>query len=308
VGRWRGRGNRPAQVIGAGAAPRVEDLRRLGLAAGRSAAACVIAANLGVLRREHRAIRGIRIAMMNALRLVTCLAGAVALATPAPAADRNPVVLVHGLLRGPIDRQAAALRRSGRSVFVFNYRPSTGTVPIERLTDRLDAFVRSRIGAGKRYDMVGTSQGSLVARLHAQRLLSRDPAHCQLERLVLVSPPNRGTRLASLACAVPGLKRLFRGIAQMRPGSTFLRRLNRRADLLSQIQLTTVWTAADGVIVPARNALLGVGREQQIPVLGHSRMVASDRSTQAMIEALDRTVPRFPFPAQPGASVSPAAR
>jgi len=36
VGRWRGRGNRPAQVVGAVAtvAPRVEGLRRLGLAAG----------------------------------------------------------------------------------------------------------------------------------------------------------------------------------------------------------------------------------------------------------------------------------
>ena len=245
---------------------------------------------------------------MNVLRLVTCLAGAVALATPALAADKNPVVLVHGLLRGPIDRQAAALRRSGRSVHVFNYRPSTGTVPIERLTDRLDAFVRRKVGAGQRYDMVGTSQGSLIARLHAQRLLSSDPAHCQLERLVLVSPPNRGTRLASLACAIPGVERHFKGIAQMRPGSAFLSRLNRSANLLTQVQLTTVWTAADGVIVPARNALLGVGRERQVPVLGHSGMVASDRATRAMIEALDRAVPRFPFPAQPGAAVSPGAR
>ena len=114
----------------------------------------------------------------------------------------SPVVLLHGLARGPWSMALLGRRltRAGFTVHNLSYpsRPdslSTAVAELERQLERRDLAGRERLF------WAGYSLGGLVARayLEAHRPHGRD-------RLVMMAPPNRGTELVDTL----GHLRLFR--------------------------------------------------------------------------------------------------
>ena len=87
--------------------------------------------------------------------------------------------------------------------------------------------------------------GGLVSRYYVQRLGGMN----RVGRLITISTPHRGTYWALANGNV--------GSRQMRPGSEFLRELNRDAGVLERVQHASIWTPLDLMILPPWSSRLG---------------------------------------------------
>ena len=107
----------------------------------------------------------------------------------------------------------------------INYNPWRDDIPAiaAQLVAHVDE-VLARTGATE-VDLVGHSMGGLVAR-YAVEVLGLDD---RVANVVTIASPHGGSPFAHLAGMVPGHRGLTRAAAQMRPGSRFLRELERTA-------------------------------------------------------------------------------
>lgn len=119
-----------------------------------------------------------------------------ALPAPAGAAERDVVVLLHGLAMPSWEMRpiARALEREGYRVVNLGY-PSR-TLPLERIAGEFlpRALARHGVSAAPRLHFVTHSMGSLVLRLYL-----RDHRPANLARVVMLGPPNHGSAAADRA-------------------------------------------------------------------------------------------------------------
>lgn len=110
-------------------------------------------------------------------------------------ADRLPVVLVHGALRSRwgLVPTAAWLARQGMDARPFGYPTRRGTVHDH--AKRLAEFLDAAVGTSRPpvLGFVTHSMGALVVRAYLSRYGDR---HASAQRVVMLSPPNRGAILA----------------------------------------------------------------------------------------------------------------
>lgn len=110
--------------------------------------------------------------------------------------ERIPVVVLHGALRSTVGLQPTArfLRARGLDARPFGYRTRRGSLADHGRA--LDAFVRAWLGDAPP-PMLGFlthSMGALVVRAYFEVAARLGPA----QRVVMLSPPNQGSRLARL--------------------------------------------------------------------------------------------------------------
>jgi triacylglycerol lipase len=194
---------------------------------------------------------------------------------PLPAPDRNPVLLVHGIADSERNMRwmARQLRKEGWEVHTLNLTPNWAQAGIEPLAAQIGAYAREKFGARK-FDLVGFSMGGLVGRYYVQRLGGLE----RVERLVTLASPHNGTVMAHL---IPN-----RGCREMRPGSAFLRDLERDAACLDGVKFTSLYTPYDLVIVPARSSVMPQARNIPLRVAAHPLMVLDKRCLRAVANAL----------------------
>jgi triacylglycerol esterase/lipase EstA (alpha/beta hydrolase family) len=186
-----------------------------------------------------------------------------ALALPAGSAAaapvKDPVVIVAGTLSPAIavEPLAARLRADGYRVWIYEL-PGLGlgdigqtSVPLGALVDQ----VRAQTGAS-RVDLVGHSQGGLVARYYVKNL----GGSAMVDRVISLGAPHYGTAVANLV-AFFGFGNCAGVVAcqQMAIGSSFLNNLNAGPDVISPVEYTNIYTAYDELVQPAANATLKDG-------------------------------------------------
>ncbi len=190
--------------------------------------------------------------------------------------DRNPVVLLHGLgdTAALFDQLCDHLKQQGRVTHRFNLSPTWGGAGLEELARQAASYIQITFPKDEKIDLIGFSMGGLVARYYLQRLagLSR------VSRLITISTPHRGTWIAYL--------HWNRGIRQMRPGSDFLKDLDRDRHQLKRIPFTSIWTPWDLMIVPAAISIIPEARPVRIGVLAHPLMMRDRRVLQIVEQAL----------------------
>lgn len=188
---------------------------------------------------------------------------------------RNPVILVHGIWNsaGIFSTLKAYLEQAGWSVYALSMVPNNGDALLEVLAEQVAAFVKKSVGQ-QPFDLVGFSMGGLISRYYVQRL----GGLTQVQRLVTVSAPHRGTAL--------GLMSDRPGIRQMRPGSPFLEALNQDISQLAALQFFSLWTPFDLLILPPWSSQLGVGKTQRLSVPTHNRMICDSSGLVAIAQAL----------------------
>ena len=226
------------------------------------------------------------------LVLLTLLTGCASLPRTPPVADRVPVLFVHGTADTAdsflIMRQA--FEDAGwpaASLHAVSLRPTRGEVSIEVMAyqvRRSAAALRRRTGAA-RIDVVAFSQGALSARYWIQELAGQP----QVRRFVSISGPHQGT-LAAWLLGDPAF-------VEMRPGSAFLRELNRHTEW-GDTEAFSFWTPFDITVFPAANAHLPGATERRFNVPIHQLMVSDPGVIAATQEVLLQ--PARP-PAQRGA-------
>lgn len=197
-------------------------------------------------------------------------------AASGPDTDKNPVVLVHGIWNTAsiFSSLKPSLEEKGWQVETLSMTPNNGDAKLETLAEQVADFAHQRLGSQQPFDLVGFSMGGLVSRYYVQRLggLGR------VQRLTTVSAPHQGTVLGWFSDRP--------GVRQMRPGSPFLTELNRDAHQLKTLQVMSLWTPYDLLILPPWSSQLGIGRSQRLSVPTHNRMIVDLQGLEAIAQSL----------------------
>ncbi|WP_027647435.1 esterase/lipase family protein [Salinispora pacifica] len=174
-------------------------------------------------------------------------------------ATNNPVIIVGGLsgFAFAYEPLAARLGADGFRPFIYELPGlGFGDIPTSAraFADYVDQ-VRATTGA-TRVDLVGHSEGGLVARYYLKRLGGTGA----VDRYVSLGSPQYGTYVANVI-AFLGLGSCAGVVAcqQMRIGSDFLADLNAGDDTPGAVSYTTVRTWQDELVRPVRNAALDDG-------------------------------------------------
>jgi triacylglycerol esterase/lipase EstA (alpha/beta hydrolase family) len=202
-------------------------------------------------------VRGVLAAAAAALSIVV----GVPLAAPAEAAPaRDPVIIVAGTFAGqPVAGifyapLAARLRADGYTPYIFGL-PTSGTQDIARTAQALNVFadqVRAQTGAS-RVDLIGHSQGGLVARHYVKYLGGVN----EVDAVISLGAPHYGTSIANLAQLFGGGNCV--GIVscrQMARGSTYLANLNAGDDTIGNVHYTNIISNTDEVVRPVTTGWL----------------------------------------------------
>jgi len=194
--------------------------------------------------------------------------------------QRNPVLLVHGIWdTGKVFRRMIPyLKERGWEVYDLDLAPNDGSKGLDDLAQQISDKVKSTFGEEQPFDLLGFSMGGIVSRYYVQRLGGIN----RVKRFITLSAPSHGT--------LTGYFNQGLGCVQMRPNSSLLRDLNSDAQMLSQINFTSIWTPYDMMIVPADSSKMPVGENLTVPVLVHAWMLKDERSLSAIATALSAPV------------------
>ena len=151
--------------------------------------------------------------------------------------------------------------------------PNLGQAGLEPLARQIATFA-DREFRGRTFDLVGFSMGGLVSRYYLQRL----GGVRRVEHFVTLSAPHHGTALAHF---IPNP-----GCREMRPGSAFLRDLDRDAAQLERVKFTSLYTPLDLVILPSRSSAMPQARNVKLPIAAHPLMVLQGKALRAVAAAL----------------------
>lgn len=191
-----------------------------------------------------------------------------------------PVLMVHGIWDQGVrfDRMRAGLERAGRGpIMAIDLSPNDGTGAIEALAEQVDRAAHElleRAGASK-LDLVGFSMGALVSRYWVQRMSGK----ASVRRFVAISGPQQGT-LTAFAMGKAG-------VVQMRPGSPLLAALDADPDPWGEVEVHTMWTPYDLMIVPPRSSRLrGAASDHCIPIALHRWMITHPRAIERVVAIL----------------------
>lgn len=179
------------------------------------------------------------------------------------------MILVHGIWDSSsrLEPLRAGLASRGISQpIAIDLRPNTGSAPIPVLAAQVAHAVDSASVDGAPVDLVGFSMGALVSRWFIQRGGGRS----RVRRFISISGPHQGTLNAY---AIP-----LAGVRQMRPDSALLRDLASDPDPWGPIEVHTIWTPYDLMILPPRSSQLpGVRSDTRLPVGMHRWMLSDPR-------------------------------
>ncbi len=198
------------------------------------------------------------------------------------ASPRNPILLVHGLTdtSHKMRKIASHLRGLGWQVYDIDLTPNSGDAKLEVLAQQVADLVEQTFPPHQSIDLLGFSMGGLVSRYYIQRLGGID----RVQRFISVSAPHNGTVAAYFTTRA--------GCIQMRPNHQFIKDLNHDVDRLQQLNITSIWTPFDLMILPARSSQLGFGTDISLPVLNHADMVSDRRTLNAISAALTQPLAR----------------
>ena len=192
----------------------------------------------------------------------------VALAAPAAAAAREPILFVHGFSGAAwnwdvmIDRFEADGYPSAE-LRAMSYNSAQSNVTTAREVAREAAGLRAATGAA-RVDVVTHSMGGLSSRQWLKNL----GGTAVVDEWVSIGGPNHGTWTA-LACAA------LSSCQEMLPGSSFLRALNSGDETPGGVRYGTFWSPCDEIINPDSSVLLSGATNVRTGCIGHISMLAS---------------------------------
>jgi triacylglycerol lipase len=192
-----------------------------------------------------------------------------------------PLVLVHGLWDTPRIFRPLEERLAGRRdpLLIPHLPHGLGSRPLLDLAAQLGAAVDQRFGTRMPVDLLGFSMGGVIGRCWIQLL----GGGFRLRRFISVGSPQRGSLLA-----LPWPRRWVASIADLRPGSPVLRRLNDDIAGLADVDCCSFWCLPDQMVVPSWRGVLPVGRCERLPVWQHSHLISRPEALAPIVAELLR--------------------
>jgi triacylglycerol esterase/lipase EstA (alpha/beta hydrolase family) len=198
------------------------------------------------------------------------------------AAHPRPVVLLHGTIenqRSIFSALSPLLKNDGYCVYTLNFGSGIftfgqfyGLDPVADSAKEASKFidtVRSKTGSAK-VDLVGHSQGGLLARYYVQKL----GGAAKVQNVVALATPNHGTTFSgiiSLAKYFPGVDKIFvyswcKSCQDQVAGSSLIASVNAGGGTSPNVQYTNIATKYDEVSTPYTTAFLAGSNVTNITV------------------------------------------
>ncbi|MFM7085814.1 MAG: esterase/lipase family protein [Cyanobium sp.] len=192
-----------------------------------------------------------------------------------------PLVLVHGLWDTPrlFDPLRRALNGRRDPLLVPHLRHGLGWVPLQQLAATLGTEIEAAFGPHQPLDLLGFSMGGVIARTWIQLL----GGAARTRRFISVASPQQGT-----LAALPWPRRFLAGVADMKPGSPLLRRLDADLEPLRRVACCSFYCPADLTVVPGWKAVLPLGPRYPLPGLRHDRLMEQPGSMALILQELLR--------------------
>ena len=192
-----------------------------------------------------------------------------------------PLVMVHGLWDTPrLFRHLQAQLGSRRQPQLVPHLPhGLGWTPLPELAEQLDQQIEAAFGSERQLDLLGFSMGGVIARIWIQLL----GGWRRTRRFTSVASPHQGT-----LTALPWPRRFLAGVADMKPGSPLLQRLDSDLEPLQRIECTSFYCPLDLTVVPGWKAVLPVGPSHPLPGLRHDRLLAEPACLEPLVRELLR--------------------
>ncbi len=193
-----------------------------------------------------------------------------------------PVLLVHGIWDegARFDRMRAALAVAGHApARALDLSPNDGSGTIASLAGQVEQAAEELLGASgaPRLDLIGFSMGALVSRYFVQRMSGK----ARVRRFVSISGPHHGTMTAFAMGKA--------GVREMRPKSSLLAELDADPDPWGEVEVHTVWTPYDLMIVPATSSQLpGAAQDHCLRIALHRWMITHPRAVERVVSILAR--------------------
>ncbi|MBZ4323070.1 esterase/lipase family protein [Streptomyces huiliensis] len=189
--------------------------------------------------------------------------GTATAAQPEPAAQRAPVVFVHGYLGSDpawAPAKAAFLASGYRSGELFSFVYDYNTTNETSARD-LAAFVEKvkKDTGARKVDLVNHSMGGMVSMWYVKELGGAS----SVGHLASLAGAHHGTDVAAL-CTV-----MSPSCAEMKPGSAFLARLASGDETPGDTRYRTWYSPCDGVISPFVSTRLNGADNTLVPCLNH---------------------------------------
>ncbi|MDH4229392.1 MAG: alpha/beta fold hydrolase [Nitrospirota bacterium] len=192
--------------------------------------------------------------------------------------DGTPVVLVHGFFLTPFSMVYLWLRLRahpafwGRPLYLLDYHPSLAG--IDHFVTQLDALLTG-VSPSRQVDIVAHSMGGLIA----ARYIGFHPG--RVRRLVTVGTPFAGTRTWALSTG--------QSLAQMRPGSEFLRETTGHPEFPGATAVTSIYSRFDHVVLPFDSSRLSHAGVTNIELQGidHGALLFHPRVAERVVQALE---------------------
>jgi triacylglycerol lipase len=219
-------------------------------------------------------------------RILMKLSAAVLLAGPSCAGNPPPasapkvkhVVLVHGFLETGTTFKTLQrrLEKRGFECYVPKLLHTDGRGGLEQLAIHLKQDIDTKFGTSGPINVVAFSMGGLVSRYYLQDLGGAQ----RCRNFITISSPHNGTGSAWFFPT--------KGVAQMRPGSSFLNDLNATSDRLGKIPVTSYRTPMDLIVLPPKSSVWDRAENLEFPVLAHPLMLTSNRVLNDIELRLDK--------------------
>lgn len=189
-----------------------------------------------------------------------------------PATPRyERVVMVHGIFEDgkAFDSLKRRLETRGIQCFVPQLKPADGRGGLDKLAEGLKADIDQEFGENEKFALVAFSMGGLVSRHYLQKLGGAE----RCETFITVSTPHHGTKAAYIYPT--------KGAFQMRPGSEFIRELEKTEDSLGEIPIVSYRTPMDLIILPTASSVWSRAENRSYrvplhPLMLHTKSVLDD--------------------------------
>ena len=195
---------------------------------------------------------------------------------------KRPIILIHGLWN-----TSAIFNNLFRKFDYYDleyYAPTLdhyfGRTSIIDLAESLDALITKKYGNETEIDILGFSMGGIIARYW----INKFNGYLKTKRFFSIGSPHRGTLTAQL---VP--KNLFKGISEMKIGSSLLKELSEYDYLLKEIDCISFYTKWDFMVFPGWRANLPVGRKYSLNVYKHKNLVRNPVAIDEIVNSIITT-------------------
>ncbi|KEF41645.1 MAG: alpha/beta hydrolase [Cyanobium sp. CACIAM 14] len=190
-------------------------------------------------------------------------------------------MLVHGLFDTArvFDRLRRHLDGRREPLLIPDLPLRWGSTPIESSAGLLARQIEMAFGDRQPIDILGFSMGGVIARTWIQLL----GGHRRTRRFLSLGSPQQGT-----LTALPWPGRWLGGIADLKPASPLLRKLNADLSPLEEVACSSYYCALDLMVVPGPRAVLPIGERRPLAVWTHRQLLRHPAALTPLVEELLR--------------------